>query len=171
MSRLCWTCMVEQARAVQLRREENCWLTVRIISYWENLTGDKLHLLLLKVFKLGLHPPVWKDAVTQMLSLSECSLPLGERQAGSLWGVARVQSCRADEQWTMYLEGAVGFSHVPSCFELEVSDKFSQKLLSPFQSTLLLMKVILAEVRGRRIYQLAWGWCLCYAEGLGYSLD
>lgn len=37
---------------------KNHWITVRIISYWENLTRDKLHPLLLKVFKLGLHPPV-----------------------------------------------------------------------------------------------------------------
>ena len=34
----------------------------------------------------------------------------------------------------------MGFSHVPPCFELEVSEKLSLKLLSPIQNTLLLME-------------------------------
>lgn len=47
----------ELASLLSPMQEENCWITVRIVSYWENLTTDKL---LLNVFKVGLHPPVWK---------------------------------------------------------------------------------------------------------------
>lgn len=44
--------------SLPLMQEENCWTTVRVISYWENLPGLKLHPLLLEVVKLGLHAPV-----------------------------------------------------------------------------------------------------------------
>lgn len=33
----------ELTSMLSVMQEENCWKTVKIISYWENLTRDKLH--------------------------------------------------------------------------------------------------------------------------------
>lgn len=49
----------------------------------------------------------------------------------------------------MYLKGAGGFSHGPACFELEMNEKFSLKLLSPIQNTLLLMESNIGRGKGK----------------------
>jgi len=40
----------------------------------------------------------------------------------------------------VYLKRAGGFSHGPTHFDLEMNEKFSLKLLSPIQNTLLAME-------------------------------
>lgn len=50
----------------------------------------------------------------------------------------------------MYIEGAGGFSHVPTCFESETAEKLSLKLLSPTQNTLLLVESNFGRGEGKK---------------------
>lgn len=118
-----------------------------------------------------------------MLWLSECSSSLRERQTGSLPGTVGVQRCGAGGQGMMYIEGAGGFSHVPTCFESETAEKLSLKLLSPTQNTLLLVESNFGRGEGKksmstsvRVMDAAWvvPWIRKMAglgkmQNLGYS--
>lgn len=58
--------------------------------------------------------------------------------------------CGAGGQRTTYLEGAGGFSRVPTCFELEMTEKLCLELLSPILNTVLLVESNFGRWKGRK---------------------